>query len=689
MVQGIIKTLVLSTSVLSLQLNTHAEIIAAWSFNSSPPDPIPLTGTLTPDTGAGTAFPVGGVRTLYHLGSAIDTVPDDSSWGMFGFPNQETGNKSAGAGFRVSTVGYGNLNIQFHARTMPNASRYARLQYSIDGIEFVDLARLDLGSSNEFLEFSHHLIGVPDAENNPEFAFRMVTEFERTSELQGDEGYVASATNGYSTHGLIRWDEVVLSGEPLHPSNNPPTISSIESFSILENGMTEPLTFVLDDMESPAEELRLIVTSSDTRLLPPDSIHIEGTGSQRTVTAVPRPGSIGATTIHLLVLDPQGRSSSTRLVLTVVSRNTPPTISSVALQQASMGESSESIPFTVGDLESSQESLVVSGHSSNPRLVRSIDLTGAGAERVATIVPERGEIGTAVITLRVTDGRDFAETRFPLVVTAAPDLLLYESFDYPDGELVGSSLVWTPHSGITPIELISGKARLEEGRSQDATIALVGGAYEEGALYAGFTVNFDELPSLAGSYFAHFNAASFRARIFAHTANAAPGLFRLGVSNGAGTRGEWPGDLSLNTPYRIVIRFDTAQGQTALWIDPVDESDPRIEATDTPTASSVTAVGLRQNSGVGDLTVDELKVGTRFDAVVAEETAALAILRTPDPELRLSWPTGRNRYALESSPNVIPKEWTAVSESPEAEAGRWVIRISDAEEPRLFRLVRL
>lgn len=125
------------------------------------------------------------------------------------------------------------------------------------------------------------------------------------------------------------------------------------------------------------------------------------------------------------------------------SSNKPPTISLIPNQQIPINSSTKKIPFDIDDSDTPVKELVVTATSSNPSLlpVANISITGSGEHRYVTATPTRGRIGTATVTLIVSDGTDTAEEPFQLIVISsggsAPDIAVEQP--------AGSSLV----SGVT------------------------------------------------------------------------------------------------------------------------------------------------------------------------------------------------------------------------------------------------
>jgi len=226
-----------------------------------------------------------------------------------------------------------------------------------------------------------------------------------------------------------------------------------------------------------------------------------------------------------------------------------------------------------------------------------------------------------------------------LATNARAALLLSDDFNsYPDGSLVGApGSPWIHHSGSTTgeVNVVSGRVSLTSSETEDVSAALSGGPYSAGSgvtLYTSFTVSFSSLPNNAGTYFAHFRDSTngFRDRIWASTTGAAPGEFRIGIGNGSSATalsGQVTADLSLNTTYLVVTRYDISANQSTIWLDPTAETDPNVTASDLSTPLDVNTLAFRQNAGMGTLLLDDVKVGTTFADVVPEPSAlALCVL---------------------------------------------------------------
>ena len=188
-------------------------------------------------------------------------------------------------------------------------------------------------------------------------------------------------------------------------------------------------------------------------------------------------------------------------------------------------------------------------------------------------------------------------------------LLLNDSFNYPDGPLVTAvGSPWTTYSGTSgQMNVISGRVYLTKANSEDVQATLAGQPYppaSNAVLYVSFKINYTNLPASAGSYFAEFknDGTGFRARIFAQTAGAASGAFRIGIANaGSSPSAVFNADLQTNTDYTIAARLDVSNVVSTLWLNPTAETNAGVTATDTASAVTITSFGFREDGSSGTI----------------------------------------------------------------------------------------
>ena len=225
-----------------------------------------------------------------------------------------------------------------------------------------------------------------------------------------------------------------------------------------------------------------------------------------------------------------------------------------------------------------------------------------------------------------------------LVAHAA--ILLDEPFNYTNGPLVSvSGGAWTTHSGTTgEVDVVSGRVDLRVPSTEDVNAVLLGQPFPVTTnvfLYASFVVNYSTLPSVGGAYFSHFKGAgisSQRAKIYAFSGGAGTGQYRIGLANGANSIVvNTANSLNTNMDYRIYVRYVVSNATSTLWVDPTSELSPSITASDfVASPGTITSFALRQDTGIGVLAVDELRVGTSFaDVYVGTNIIAPTISQHP------------------------------------------------------------
>ena len=194
-------------------LFTNPVVFAQWNFNSVTPDGSTTTGSTAPSVGSGTASLIGGATATFATGdTTFDPAgsTDNSGWNTATYPAQGTGNKTRGVQFAVSTAGKQNIVVSWSSQSSNTGSKYGRLQYSTNGIDFVDFPAA-FTNGTTFTVKTNSLAGISGVSNNTNFAFRFVAEFESTAIGTANANYVAAGTS-YGTAGTMRYDMVTVSG---------------------------------------------------------------------------------------------------------------------------------------------------------------------------------------------------------------------------------------------------------------------------------------------------------------------------------------------------------------------------------------------------------------------------------------------------------------------------------------------
>ena len=205
--------------------------------------------------------------------------------------------------------------------------------------------------------------------------------------------------------------------------NDEPTISTISDLETAEDTATGSISFTVGDIETAAADLTVTGSSSTTSLVADENIVFGGNGSDRTLVITPEANQSGSASITITVEDEEGGSSSETFLLTVTGGEDLPTISTIADQTTDEDTSTSEISFTISDVETAVEDLVVTGSSADTELVpeENIELGGSGADRTVVITPAEDEFGRAIISLSVSDGSGSTTVSFELAVTSVND----------------------------------------------------------------------------------------------------------------------------------------------------------------------------------------------------------------------------------------------------------------------------
>jgi hypothetical protein len=195
---------------------------------------------------------------------------------------------------------------------------------------------------------------------------------------------------------------------PATSSNQPPTISSIANQITSQDTAISGIPFTIGDLETAASSLTVSGSSGNPSLIPQANLVFGGSGANRTVTITPAAGQNGNASITVTVSDGTSTATSS-FQLSVTSprpANTPPAISAIADQLVQQDTASAPIAFTISDKETAATSLTLSGSSSDQSIVPNANIVfaGVGKNRTVTIIPATGMLGSATISITVSDG---------------------------------------------------------------------------------------------------------------------------------------------------------------------------------------------------------------------------------------------------------------------------------------------
>jgi Immunoglobulin I-set domain len=676
-----------TSSVASLMSVGTSATLAFWNFNqlNFPAN----VNSPYPWFGVGTALPVGSCNDPGTSPFAGSTDPADGpgfglgltnfSWGTDNYPASGS-NKLNGVQFNVSTVGAKNISVSYDSRVSATASDYERLQYTTDGVTWIDYPSSSSfnGVGTTYEPYGYSLAGFPGVANNPNFGIRIVTEFQSTATYGvGVNGSIVSnyvgTANNYGTSGTVTYDIVNISGDAITNNNTPPTISSFPNVTI-PDFTNATFDFTVGDAETPADQLAVTAVSLNPRVNP--TFTFGGSGTSRTLNIQPNtiPDAVDATPIEVTVTDGSGDIAVTWFLLTSTSVNLPPTNSLTSITSTNtLANKPVSIQFKVGDDRTPVSGLTYTVASDNNTVISNANIVVSNqgtTNPVVTFIPNTNQLGLATVSVTVNDN-DVLEPRsttasLAFLVRPNSNVVAIDYFDYDNPGSLDSVAAnfWKHLSGNFGQMQVGGGAVAVDtvDNTENLQTALLGAAYKTnsgGVLYASYIINMDptldptKMPTGNGTYFTVFNDGSgvtgnYECRVVAATNGAVPGFYRIGINNfGAdSTTGEmFPQDLSPNSNYVVVTSLVLSNGFSTVWINPTSLTSSSVtDTTPAPAQTNLFNISdfeLRESGADGGLIqVSKLKVGTSFDSVfpsvhVQQGSNANVVVNWSDPTLSI------------------------------------------------------
>jgi len=268
--------------------------ITQWNFEAQ---------TLEPSFGSGTAALLSQTSGSFNTGTGGSGT---FAWQTSTFANQGEESGARGVEFRFSTVGYESLRFSFDHRASGTASRWAQVDYTLDGTTWnVGHWNNNGGISphDAFYSFDVDLSGITGANDNPAFGVRIVSIFSpqafdqnsllapytaNTAYMRANAGAVyapntSTATGDYGAGGNWRLDNVTLAGTlivPPDPSSElavvttAPTVTGVTSFTAMLAGSATAEGVIL--------ERGFVVAPTGVNPAP----QLDGTGVTRVVATV-------------------------------------------------------------------------------------------------------------------------------------------------------------------------------------------------------------------------------------------------------------------------------------------------------------------------------------------------------------------------------------------------------------------
>lgn len=210
------------------------------------------------------------------------------------------------------------------------------------------------------------------------------------------------------------------------PVNDAPTVQAIENQTIPEDTATGQIPVSISDIDDAASTLTLSALSGNPALIDASGIAfgVNAETGERWMTLTPKADANGAALITVKVTDMGGRSSQKSFTLTVTPVNDRPTISAIADQTIMEDKATNTLTFSVADIDDDVVNLTVTGVSANTTVIpnANIVIVGSGAERTVKVTPAADQNGDIAVTLTVTDpGNLSAASTFTVHITPVND----------------------------------------------------------------------------------------------------------------------------------------------------------------------------------------------------------------------------------------------------------------------------
>lgn len=204
--------------------------------------------------------------------------------------------------------------------------------------------------------------------------------------------------------------------------NTPPTIAAIANQSMNEDTTLSGIALNVGDTEDDVNTLVVTAESSNPDLVTQQNLSVEGSGANRTLSIKPNNNAFGSATITVRVDDGQVQESRS-FDLTVNNVNDPPVVGVIGDFSMDEDQGVLNVPFTLSDIDSDVNNLIVRASSDNPTLLPEnlLVLSGTGAQRNLNLTTLPDAFGTATVTITAADSSFQTGVDFVLTVNNIND----------------------------------------------------------------------------------------------------------------------------------------------------------------------------------------------------------------------------------------------------------------------------
>lgn len=212
------------------------------------------------------------------------------------------------------------------------------------------------------------------------------------------------------------WDiDFVTSGYNSAACNTAPVVTAADQSFLEDTANNFSVTVAEDGLGTVASSaLALTVVSSDNvAIVPTNNLSVvagASGGASKTftftvlpVTNAPGAAASGAANITVSAVNAVGLASTKTFKITFTQVNDNPTITGLVTSTNTAKNVSVTLPFTVGDIETSAANLQTFANAVDGSLISTLTFGGSGANRTLTVKPATDKEGATSITITVVD----------------------------------------------------------------------------------------------------------------------------------------------------------------------------------------------------------------------------------------------------------------------------------------------
>jgi len=208
----------------------------------------------------------------------------------------------------------------------------------------------------------------------------------------------------------------------VNPINDSPSISDINDIEFDEDIHSDEISFNINDIETPAEDLIVNAISNDQNIISNNNIIISGNSNLRNLIISPSKDINGQCQIIITVSDSQALSCSEIFNVKINEVYDSPELSDFSDKIIDEDSQNLIIEFTAFDVDTDFNDLTFSTKSSNNDLINNIEIFHEEQKSYIKIKPLLNMNGTSTITVSAEDNTDKrTEKSFLLTVNPVND----------------------------------------------------------------------------------------------------------------------------------------------------------------------------------------------------------------------------------------------------------------------------